>query len=769
MTQRVWNKMVTTLQWVLLAAFFLALVWAPPAFSAVLSVCPSGCDYTTIDTALDNAAGGDEIRVAGGSYSNFGIRNYHAAPLTVSGAWDPTCTTQDPGQYQTVITGSIAGSECDGQVVTLEYLTVTGSTAQGLYTYNTQPESRTLLDITIRNCEFYGNTSSGISLDDVGTAVVENCLVHDNGQIYGGIRVYEHQQVTVIGNTVYNNVDSAGISVNYVTAGDVISNNHAYANKDGIAVNGYGGDPTPVLWSNNAHHNTQHGFSLYQTTPDMRHNLAHHNGEHGAYISSMSGGGTISHNVFAHNTYIGLKLHNGDAAPVINNNVIAYNWRGMDLVKGDWSPSDIRPVSLANNCFYGSQAPHLAYAGAEVPGYSSEEPGSYGCLNEIRFDGEPDTGFSQGNFVEAPGFTDADNADYTLQPDSYLIDQAEPADPYDQEPDPNGGRANVGAYGDTALAAASPAAPTVSNVSASVDGYLVTITFDTNTATAKLRITGEYYDTRDTTWYPFDPASGLTNGRAASGAGRQITWDASADLPAGQAIAGCKVRLTAAHGNASGSAESAGFDLDFTLPTIQHSPSPLEAWCTQGEDAYSAYFRVKNVGGGSPAYTLSESTPWFSLDSAGGTLSAEGDQVWVDFSTAALAPGDHSGTVTVTADGAGNSPHSITVTVHVAGCTYSLGQNSLEVDSAEYFGSLNINALSTCPWEAVSDQPWLQIQSGASGAGTGSVSWRAARNTGDQRSAVITVTGTGFSDTFTVTQAAPQRAPLPWLGLITPQ
>ena len=769
MTQRAWNKFVSTLQWVLLAAFFLALVWAPPAFSAVLTVCPGGCDYSDIDTALDHAAGGDEIRVAGGAYSDFGIRGHHAAPLTVSGAWDPTCTTQDPDQYQTLINGSISGSECDGQVVTLEYLTVTGSSAQGLYTYNTQPETRTLLDITIRNCEFYGNVSSGISLDDVGTAVVENCLVHDNGQIYGGIRVVAHGQVTITGNTVYNNLDSAGINVSYVTAGDVISGNLAYANKDGIAINGYGGDPTPVVWSNNVHDNTRHGFALYQTTPDMRHNLAHHNAQHGAVLSSMSGGGVISHNVFAHNGNTGLKFDNGDATPVINNNVIAYNWRGMELVSGMWGASDIRPVSLKNNCFYGTQAPHLAYAGASVPSYHSEEPGSYGCLNEITFPSEPDTGFSRGNFTESPGFTDAGNADYTLQLDSFLIDQAEPSDPFDQEPAPNGGRANVGAYGNTALAAASPAAPTVSNLSASVDGYLVTIGFDTNTATAKLRIVGEYYDTRDTAWYPFDAASGLTNGRVASGAGRQITWDASQNLPAGQAIAGCKVRVTASHGNASGPAESAGFDLDLTQPTIQHSPNPVEAWCTQGEDAYSAYFWVKNVGGGGPAYTLSESTPWLALDSAGGTLSTEGDQIRVDFSTAALAPGDHSGTVTVTADGAANSPYSVTVTVHVAGCTYSLGQNSQQVDAAEYWGNLNLNVLNSCPWEAVSDQPWLEITSGDSGAGTGTVSWRAAGNSGDQRSAVITVTGTGFSDTFTVTQGAPARSSLPWLGLITPQ
>ncbi len=57
--------------------------------------------------------------------------------------------------------------------------------------------------------------------------------------------------------------------------------------------------------------------------------------------------------------------------------------------------------------------------------------------------------------ISSPLFIDPENDDYHLLPDSLCIDAGDPNLPYDNEPWPNGGRINMGAYGNTSQAARS--------------------------------------------------------------------------------------------------------------------------------------------------------------------------------------------------------------------------------------------------------------------------------------------------------------------------
>jgi hypothetical protein len=57
---------------------------------------------------------------------------------------------------------------------------------------------------------------------------------------------------------------------------------------------------------------------------------------------------------------------------------------------------------------------------------------------------------SDGNIDEDPIFVDADSSDYHLRTDSPCVDAGDPSDPVGDEPAPNGGRINMGAYGGTA-------------------------------------------------------------------------------------------------------------------------------------------------------------------------------------------------------------------------------------------------------------------------------------------------------------------------------
>ncbi len=90
----------------LLAGLGGATVAALPS-EAIITVCPppgTGCDYTIIQTAVNNASAGDTIRVAQGIYiENLSI----ALPITLTGGYSgPSGWTRDLTQYETVVDGS---------------------------------------------------------------------------------------------------------------------------------------------------------------------------------------------------------------------------------------------------------------------------------------------------------------------------------------------------------------------------------------------------------------------------------------------------------------------------------------------------------------------------------------------------------------------------------------------------------------------------------------------------------------------------------------
>lgn len=64
-----------------------------------------------------------------------------------------------------------------------------------------------------------------------------------------------------------------------------------------------------------------------------------------------------------------------------------------------------------------------------------------------------------GDLKEAVLFADARAGDFRINEAQPTTDMGDPSDPYDQEPVPNGGRVNIGAYGNTSWAELSPEKP----------------------------------------------------------------------------------------------------------------------------------------------------------------------------------------------------------------------------------------------------------------------------------------------------------------------
>jgi hypothetical protein len=105
----------------------------------------------------------------------------------------------------------------------------------------------------------------------------------------------------------------------------------------------------------------------------------------------------------------------------------------------------------------------------------------------------------------------------------------------------------------------------------------------------------------------------------------------------------------------------------YQAEVISLSPSSLSASCSEGANAPSQSFEVRNSGRGTMSYAVGTTANWVSCTPASGTSTGESDPITVTYNTSGLAPGTYSATITIAAAGASNSPQTIPVTVNVGG------------------------------------------------------------------------------------------------------
>ncbi len=167
---------------------------------------------------------------------------------------------------------------------------------------------------------------------------------------------------------------------------------------------------------------------------------------------------TVSNNVIARNSaYWGGGLYCLNSIPLIVNNTIARNRpNGLHL---DSTGGPGRQASVRNNIVWENEV----YV----------EPGVSAGAYDIRFNNIRGGWQGEGNFEADPLFADSNTGDYHLKSaagrwnaqagvwvidgtTSPCIDAGNPADAAGDEPDPNGRRVNMGAYGGTGQASKSP-------------------------------------------------------------------------------------------------------------------------------------------------------------------------------------------------------------------------------------------------------------------------------------------------------------------------
>ncbi|HUE89852.1 MAG TPA: BACON domain-containing carbohydrate-binding protein [Vicinamibacterales bacterium] len=170
------------------------------------------------------------------------------------------------------------------------------------------------------------------------------------------------------------------------------------------------------------------------------------------------------------------------------------------------------------------------------------------------------------------------------------------------------------------------------------------------------------------------------------------------------------------------------------------------------------------------SYTLTPSA--LSIAAAGGaggpvTVSTSAGCAWTAVSNAswitvtAGQSGSGSGTVSFTV--AANSGDSRTGTLSIAGqtftvtqagivsCSYSVTPTSQTIGpSGGVAPAIAVATAAACAWTANSNAPWITLLSGTSGTGNGAVTYEVAANTGNARTATLTIAG----HAVTVSQSA---------------
>ncbi|MGH1362264.1 MAG: right-handed parallel beta-helix repeat-containing protein [Calditrichia bacterium] len=191
-------------------------------------------------------------------------------------------------------------------------------------------------------------------------------------------------------------------------------------------------------------------------TPHTQENFVEKNefNRHGKVILLGVGETTIRNNLFLNGSQIKLQSVPAFVSPrVINNVFIGVNKQGeaikntaskMEVVNntflyyeyGYFSAADLPAIKFSNNIFYENDKTF-------VPSTSTSF-----TYNIVDNDDSP-SGLDTTNILADPKFVDPVNGNVHLQSISQGIDAGHPDSSYSNEPSPNGGQINIGAYGNT--------------------------------------------------------------------------------------------------------------------------------------------------------------------------------------------------------------------------------------------------------------------------------------------------------------------------------
>ena len=293
---------------------------------------------------------------------------------------------------------------------------------------------------------------------------------------------------TITGNTAYNNT-----SIGIAFGGGTASGNIAYGNVHGIELSGDG-----TASDNLVYNNTTDGINGANGA-NILGNVVYGNGigiNLSSYSSGADGGPTIENNLIYNNISGGIHLSGGDRTPILNNTI--YQTNGYALELDSTSTND---VEVRDNIFWVTNGLDISIASAAEQNVTIDfndlyatGSGQIGQWNGVNYSTlatwQSASGMDADSISTDPLFVNAASGDFHVQsqygsnhggtlapilntttglpeanPGTLVddantgptIDRGAPTDPYSNEPAPNGGYVNLGAYGNTSQASLSPA------------------------------------------------------------------------------------------------------------------------------------------------------------------------------------------------------------------------------------------------------------------------------------------------------------------------
>jgi autotransporter-associated beta strand protein len=323
------------------------------------------------------------------------------------------------------------------------------------------------------------NNNVGIS---AGTAVVTGNIAYGNtdGILFGG--------TTLSGNTSYNNT-SIGINISSGTA----SGNISYGNAYGVEITGNATVSDDLIYDN-----TSAGITGGNGS-NILGNVLYGNGV-GISISSdtsaADGGPVVENNLVYNNITAGMVFSGSDVTPILNNTIYQTGGVGLEFANTGTNQATIRDNIIWDIGGMDVEVPVSAQQGVafdynDLYTTGGGQIGEWGTQNaSTLLNWQSISGMDPNSISADPLFVNAAGGDFheqsttgsfhggslaptlntatglpnpakpgTLTADaneSPAIDRGDPIDPYSNEPSPNGGYVNIGAYGNTAQASLSP-------------------------------------------------------------------------------------------------------------------------------------------------------------------------------------------------------------------------------------------------------------------------------------------------------------------------
>ena len=443
--------------------------------------------YTDIRTAVQNAENGDTIRIAAGTYGPVDTLNKSLRFLGGYAGADPAAyaagqggdfTSRTLNAALTVITGgtnqygvTFTRSGNDPYQGLLEYVTISDS-RKGIV-FDTEISWPPAENVTIRNCIIENNGQAGDTTGGGGILVsgenvrIENNIIRNNrgGRGAGLARSGTPTNLVVRDNRIENNTcyDDHGGGVyldgTVTLTGNVIDGNRVelgYGWGGGVLILGTAHLSSNIIRNNYA---PSYGGGVFVddgATAEMRNDLVY-----GNLTQQGTGAG-----VAVDGGYDGISRLTMDHCTVAFNNPDAvgdeYSLGGNGIFVDAGSS-----VTVVNSIFWanGDDDFYVRDGSTLTMTYSLSEEAwaGIGNLSADPLFADPDNGdfhprSTAGRYVPATGswVTDASH--------SPAIDAGDPASPWSAEPLPNGGRVNLGVFGNTSQAGLSKTVGPIPNL-----------------------------------------------------------------------------------------------------------------------------------------------------------------------------------------------------------------------------------------------------------------------------------------------------------------